>query len=556
MSVDFLTGNTSRYYTVPDSSDFTLPDSDWAWVVSGVSTNTSGSHFCVSTGSLGSSYNLYFSDGGIPTSSYKGLVAQNVNAPVFINEPFILCGRRINGLMDVAHVHIGESTIHKKGAINLAGTTSDAGAVRIGDNSFGGNFFNGQITYVALVKNGFISDDDLIAMANGASLLSMSFAPKIAEIFHLRSSITSVTTGLINGHVASRVGTGYGTDTTDLSSVYTGDVYLLNATAASGDTNISLTGQGLSFSQGLVAGSIDVGLIGQELNVGQGLLGSGVDVGLIGQGLSVGQGLLSGNVDIGLIGQGLSVGQGLLGSGVDVGLIGQGLNVGQGLLSGNVDVGLIGQGLSVGQGFVTVPGVVNVTLDGQSLSVGQGLLFGGADVTLDGQSLSVGQGFVVGEVPAPGVFNITLTGQTLGVVQGILAGGVYVGLTGQGLSVDQGSVFGSLDVGLTGQGLNIDQGLLGNSLDVVLTGLDLGVDQGVVVGEVPAPGVINVTLAGLDLSLGQGVVSLSGISNVALLGLDLGLGQGSVVGFVSGASLPSVVDIIVGLAVTNIEVSG
>lgn len=241
MAVDFGDGNTTRRYTVPDSADFTLPNDDWTWLIAGEITRTSDHSYGISTNGYAAvnSVNLLSGVGGEIAIAYEDTIQESIAGGASTNTPFILAGRRISGTLDIAIINIGSSSVNKSSGTSIAGTTSNGSGLWIGSRSDLNTtrHWDGPFTYAALVTGDYVSDDDLIALSNGAPLLAMPFASSLVEVFHFQSSTASTVSGLIKGHVATQAGTSYGTNEEDLITPYADEVnYIYSAAAVGGFT--------------------------------------------------------------------------------------------------------------------------------------------------------------------------------------------------------------------------------------------------------------------------------------------------------------------------------
>lgn len=234
MAVVFGTGNTSVHYSGGDDPEYTLPDSDWAWMMAVRSDIiSSGNQYVLSTNNfvVVPSINVYFV---APVDRITGIYGSS--------PPISATGSPLVGQWNILYltrrsgnVYVGMTTVdpvpssYEALVGNVAGTTSDGLGLIVGGrydlDSL--RFFRGSISWLTLVKGSGITSTEVANIAKGQDrLLSSSVAPNIALLWEFTDHTAATVIDSINGKVLTRVGTMAGTTTDPL--ILTPSVDLVN----------------------------------------------------------------------------------------------------------------------------------------------------------------------------------------------------------------------------------------------------------------------------------------------------------------------------------------
>lgn len=177
--------------------------------------------------------------------------------------------------------------------------------------------------------------------------------------------------------------------------------------------------------------------------------------------------LYSASQSISLAGQTVSVSQGVLQASVSKGISGQSISIGTGAVAQNIAVTLAGQSYGISAGSVTRD--VSITVSGKANSPSAGVISNSRSVGLAGQSYAVTLGVISTTVSAGNNVSIALTGQNYAISQGLVGKSVAVGLQGDYVSFSQGTMNASSQasdyfITLAGQTYLHNQGSFGVSV--------------------------------------------------------------------------------------------
>ncbi len=232
MAIDLGSSNTTRYLSVADHADFTLPNSDWCWVaVLKLTGDTSG--YVLSTGTYNASNTCtWYRTGNFIAMNVNGTErSTNISGIMTSGNWCLLFGRRKSSLLNVGGIDLFTSSITQSTTTSLA-AASDGGQLNIGARSDQDTawFFQGVFGYVALIKD-TVTDAQIIEMANGRSPLHMSFAPNVTELWHMQNASDVVP--MIAGHNLTLNGSSYAADD-DIFVPYLAKVIPIKGEATSG----------------------------------------------------------------------------------------------------------------------------------------------------------------------------------------------------------------------------------------------------------------------------------------------------------------------------------
>jgi len=224
MAIDLGSSNTTRYHKLEDHEDFTLPNGDWAWVTLARVETTANPRYLISTNTVGAanSFNLLIDSGflQVATQVNTGALLRAPVAPASGARMWAYVTRR-SGSLYIGWAPVGGSSANESEAQAISGT-SNGSLLYIGarNDLNTARFWQGGWSQVALVSGAGITAAQAIELAKGAPLLSMPFAPSIKFLLHGRTASDATITDLIGGKVATRQGTGYGTNEEDAQTPY------------------------------------------------------------------------------------------------------------------------------------------------------------------------------------------------------------------------------------------------------------------------------------------------------------------------------------------------
>lgn len=238
MAIDFGNPNTGRYYTVPDHADFTLPNSDWTYLAlverNGASSTT---NYIVSTGDFGSanSINLYvYGDGvsgvGVKVSTFTETWNNEFTDSLTLNTPYWIYAVRRSGILRAGQIPLGGASTKESTAVAISGSQDSSTALHIGYRALGSiRPWNGRWEQVAFVSGYGMTTTQIVQLAGGTPLLDMPFAANIEFLLYGQTAADVFVTDLVGGHVATRQGTGYGTNETLMQSPYSAHTLVSDA---------------------------------------------------------------------------------------------------------------------------------------------------------------------------------------------------------------------------------------------------------------------------------------------------------------------------------------
>lgn len=231
MAIDLGT-NTTRYLSVGDHADFTRPNSDSCVIALVRPASDTGYIISSGTWSDAATFTMYLFNSYNVQGTY-GASTASTSSPMTANTWHLVFNRRLSNSFDVGWIDVGGSSVTKSGgaavSTSLDGTTLNMLVDGTPDASTWG--FDGIFQYLAMI-NGAVTDNDLIALANGAPLFTMPFARYLVEVWHAKNSSLGIT-GLIKGHAATKNGTGYA-DYDDVLPLFPGRVNRIHLSAAVG----------------------------------------------------------------------------------------------------------------------------------------------------------------------------------------------------------------------------------------------------------------------------------------------------------------------------------
>lgn len=438
MSIDFGTGNTTRYYSVPDSADFTLPDDDWSvmapiWFPSGQS--TANAYYILSTNNynIANSFNFFVRSSTQELSATFNLYGELICAGVVPTNKWHLCyAARRSGNLYVGRVALDGSSSAESSATAITGASNGVSFTIGGRNDLlSTRFWQGKIGYVASVSGHGISATSAAEIAKGTPLLGMSFASQIVDIFHGRTSSGASFKGLIKGHVATKNGTSYGTVEDDIITPYIWTPDHVTRTF-SANNNIDGAAVTVSTATGALSTSIDMSGSAATVSVAGGDLTTSIT--------------LSGN----------AVAQALSNAGLDTSIILSGDATGQASASGDLSSGSNLSGAA--SAVATSDAALTAQIQLSAAAVAQALASGSLDqpINLAGNAVatSSASGILLTQIPLSGAATAQVTS----------SGGLTSQIQLAGAALNYVSATGSLTVNIELAGNAVAQVLAGGSL--------------------------------------------------------------------------------------------
>lgn len=226
MAIDLGSGNISRYHSVPDSDDFTLPDGDWAWVALIFPQDSTATKYIVSTGAFGAvdSFNMYVylsSTGGAGCKVSSGGETFISGSPLTMDNWAWIYGTRRGSALYAGQIQVGAVAVTESSSTAISGFQNSTTAPNIGRRADGtaDRHFKGRWGQAAFISGKSVSAGDMVALANGARILPM-FGSNVKFLAHGRTANDASFGDLISGHVLTRQGTGYGTNEEDSQTPY------------------------------------------------------------------------------------------------------------------------------------------------------------------------------------------------------------------------------------------------------------------------------------------------------------------------------------------------
>lgn len=223
MAIDLGSGNTARYYSIPDHADFTLPNADWAWITLVYPQSSTDVKYIVSTGLYGAAgaFNLILYNNTGLGVRVDTLTELTFTTPITLDKWHWFYGARRSGNLYTGIVPVGSTSVAESSPLAISASYNSSTGPNIGRRADGvtSRSWKGRFGQVAFVSGSGITTAQAAELAQGAPLLSMPFASQIKFLLHGRTASATIT-DLIGGHVATRQDTGYGTAEEDIQTPY------------------------------------------------------------------------------------------------------------------------------------------------------------------------------------------------------------------------------------------------------------------------------------------------------------------------------------------------
>src|SRR5687768_9225719 len=128
MAIDLGTSNTTRYHSVPDHADFSLPDADWSWIVLARVAAGSNPKYLISTNPVGgaNSFNLFIESGShtLACQVNTGAVLQTGSSTLPLGTWIWMGVTRVSGFLTVKWIPVGGTSVTLSDAQPISGTSN------------------------------------------------------------------------------------------------------------------------------------------------------------------------------------------------------------------------------------------------------------------------------------------------------------------------------------------------------------------------------------------------------------------------------------------------
>ncbi|SHL43225.1 hypothetical protein SAMN05216428_102389 [Nitrosospira sp. Nsp11] len=228
MAIDLGSSNTTRYHSLADHADFSLPNADWTWLALVYPESTADIKYLISTGLYGNpaSFNLFVyntaAGKGAGLKVESGYPELATTTPVAHDKWNWLYATRRSGQMYVGQIGLGDSSaIESTGTANFGSSDSSVGPY-IGSRSdlTANRMWKGRWGQVSFISGSGLTAAQAVELANGAPILGMHFAPNIKFLLHGRTASATAIIDIVGGKTATRFGTTYGTNEEDTQTPY------------------------------------------------------------------------------------------------------------------------------------------------------------------------------------------------------------------------------------------------------------------------------------------------------------------------------------------------
>lgn len=244
MAIDLGSSNTSRYHSIPDHVDFTLPNGDWSLLALVYPQSVTDIKYIFSTGTYGSSDGtnlvIYNTGSGLGAAvKVGGLDEVATTSPVPHDSWSWVYASRRSGILYVGQAPINGSVVEATGPSIFTGFDSTVGP-RIGSRAdlTANRFFKGRWGQVAFIPGIGITAAQAAQIASGSRLLEMPFSASIKFLLWGQSASATTLSDEVGGHVATRQGTGYGTNEEDAQTPYAASNHVLIIADASQNNTV------------------------------------------------------------------------------------------------------------------------------------------------------------------------------------------------------------------------------------------------------------------------------------------------------------------------------
>lgn len=238
MAIDLGSSNTTRYHSVPDHADFTLPNGDWAWIALVYPQSAADTKYIISTGSFGAanSFNLFLNNTASPDGwgcRVDALTAVTIAGVPALDTWYWVYGTRRSGSYYVGAAALG-GTGSESAGVAISASYNSATGPNLGRRADAEptRYWKGRWGQAAFISGSSITSTQATELAKGASLLSMPFASNNKALWHGQSSSGATLVDIINGRVATKQGATYGTSEEDVQTPYIWTPSIVGAAAS------------------------------------------------------------------------------------------------------------------------------------------------------------------------------------------------------------------------------------------------------------------------------------------------------------------------------------
>lgn len=256
MAVDLGSTNTSRYYTTPDDASFTLPDGDWSIISVARCDVGDAAQYIWSTGGAPPAVNavhvLKSSTTNRMITAYNTLANQEPVGAIPIGDWYMYVATRISGMLYSKICYLNpaaRSSVSSTSGVSVSGSTSNGGILIHGGRGdlSTSRMLRGALSWDALLIGKGLSDSEMLDLQDGTTvLLDAPYAASVQNVWHFDSAASSTIVDIVNGKVATRVGTGHGADVADpilpFTPVTGKGINIILSDRASGAPRASVTG--------------------------------------------------------------------------------------------------------------------------------------------------------------------------------------------------------------------------------------------------------------------------------------------------------------------------
>lgn len=223
MAVDVgLSGNTSRYWSVPDSAGLTLPNSDWSWLTLIYPQDAVSTKYIISKGLYFdiNSFNLivYSSDTGWGLSTQVHVLDGVIfTSTLPANQWYWAYATRRSGVLKLGYCPVGSSSVSEIGNVAISAEYNSSSPLEIGRRSDGEptRYWQGRYSKAIFTPGYSVSKDEIAALCKGVLPEDMelsSFIRFYADFEHANKSVIVDRTGR---YALTRNGTGWGANQKD-----------------------------------------------------------------------------------------------------------------------------------------------------------------------------------------------------------------------------------------------------------------------------------------------------------------------------------------------------
>lgn len=217
MAIEFgPSGNSSRYYSMPDNAALTRPNTDWSIfsLLYFNSTAPSGEDI-ISQGSYGVSQSnniyIYSSDIGLKVHTRPDSLV-GFSAGIWYG----VLARRQGTSLTIRRAPIGSKTVTVGNTVTITAGYDSTSSFAIGRRSDVGNYFNGRVSDVIYIPGYAMSSSELLDIVNGVPMQASSWWDYRSVHFYFNNASQANVIDLTQRLAMTRNGTGYSRGSTEI----------------------------------------------------------------------------------------------------------------------------------------------------------------------------------------------------------------------------------------------------------------------------------------------------------------------------------------------------